>query len=183
MNHCVIMTVYKDVEQINRFIDSAPNNFDFYVHVDKKSTVDICEISNRAKVFSLYRIYWGGIEHLKAFLFLLEEAYSSSIEKYDFYHLVTGQDFFSCTFEEFDKILKKGYSYIEIFKLPRGGWWNGGLDILKYKTLASKLDLRKKRNKVIDYLYRRYQFLFGKSSPLPEYPMAGGSVYCSLWGG
>ena len=37
MKHCILMTVYKDVEQINRIIEFAPENFDFYVHIDKKS--------------------------------------------------------------------------------------------------------------------------------------------------
>ena len=33
MKHCILMTVYKDVEQINRIIEFAPENFDFYVHI------------------------------------------------------------------------------------------------------------------------------------------------------
>ena len=40
MKHCILMTVYKDVEQINRIIEFAPENFDFYVHIDKKSKVN-----------------------------------------------------------------------------------------------------------------------------------------------
>lgn len=59
MNHCVVMTAYKDVEQINRFINLAPENFDFYVHLDKKSSIDKSALSARAKVFSVYNIFWG----------------------------------------------------------------------------------------------------------------------------
>lgn len=54
------MTAYKDVEQINRFINVAPDNFDFYIHLDKKSAVDKSALSPRAKVFSEYNVFWGG---------------------------------------------------------------------------------------------------------------------------
>lgn len=36
MKHCIIMTAYKDVGLINKIIESAPDNFDFYIHLDKK---------------------------------------------------------------------------------------------------------------------------------------------------
>lgn len=71
------MTVYKDVEQINSIIEFAPENFDFYVHIDKKSKLTRSDISKRANVFSEYRIYWGAVEHLKAFLFLMNKAFHS----------------------------------------------------------------------------------------------------------
>lgn len=28
MRHCILMTVYKDIDQINRIINIAPDNFD-----------------------------------------------------------------------------------------------------------------------------------------------------------
>lgn len=64
------MTVYKDIDQINRIINIAPDNFDFYVHIDKKSPLRVGDISKRAKVFSEFKINWGAVEHLKAFLLL-----------------------------------------------------------------------------------------------------------------
>lgn len=43
------MTVYKDIDQINRIINIAPDNFDFYVHIDKKSPLRVGDISKRAR--------------------------------------------------------------------------------------------------------------------------------------
>ena len=72
MNHCVVMTAYKDVEQINRFINLAPKNFDFYVHLDKKSTIDKSALSARAKVFSEYNKFRGGRRAFEGFFISFE---------------------------------------------------------------------------------------------------------------
>lgn len=71
MKHCILMTVYKDVEQINRIIEFAPENFDFYVHIDKKSKLTRSDISKRANVFSEYRIL-GSCRTFKGISFLNE---------------------------------------------------------------------------------------------------------------
>lgn len=178
MNHCVVMTAYKDVEQINRFINLAPKNFDFYVHLDKKSTIDKSALSARAKVFSVYNIFWG-VEHLKAFLFLLKEAYSSGKE-YDFFHLCTGQDFFACPLSSFDSKFREDTCYLDFYMLPKKNWWHGGFYILKYKTLASFCDVRKPMNRIANFGFYLYQWIFIKQRPLPMYKMACGAVYCSL---
>ncbi len=176
------MTAYKDICQINRIIDSAPENFDFYVHVDKKSNLKTEDISSRAHIFSEYRIYWGAVEHLKAFLFLMEKAYTSG-KQYDFYHLITGQDFYACPFDKFDNLLEFGKNYIETWRFPRKNWWHDGYGIIKYKTLASKVDLRKKRYKLANMAYYWWQRLTKTYHSIPNYPMAGGSVYCTISGG
>lgn len=121
------MTAYKDVEQINRFINVAPDNFDFYIHLDKKSAVDKSALSPRAKVFSEYNVFWG-VEHLKAFLFLLEKACSNGKE-YDFYHLCTGQDFFACPLSSLDFKLKKECCYLDFYMLPKK---TGGMEAIIY---------------------------------------------------
>lgn len=176
------MTVYKDIDQINRIINMAPDNFDFYVHIDRKSPIRVGDISKRAKVFSEFKINWGAVEHLKAFLLLIEKAYASG-EKYDFYHLITGQDFYACNFDEFDKLLQIGKNYVSYFSLPRKGWWHGGLDIVRYKSLASKYDLRQRKFKLLDVLYYWWQRLITKGHTLPSYRLYGGLVYCSISGG
>ena len=179
MRHCIVMTAYKDVEQINRFVESAPENFDFYIHIDKKSAIDKAQISKRAKVFCEYKIYWGAVEHLKAFLFLLKQAYESGV-KYDFFHLCTGQDFFACRFTEFDSLLKPDTCYIELIRLPRKGWWHGGYFILKYRTLASLFDVRGIFARCANWLYLSLQRLFMIRRSVPAYAMGCGSVYCTI---
>lgn len=57
MKHCIIMTAYKDVGLINKIIESAPDNFDFYIHLDKKCQITPSDISPRANVFKKYKIF------------------------------------------------------------------------------------------------------------------------------
>lgn len=180
MKHCLIMTVYKDVEMINQIIDETPVSWGIYVHIDTKSSLASSMISNRAVIIKKYRIYWGGVEHLHAFIELMNMALSSG-ENYDYYHLITGQDYYAVSPAQFDTILgDDGMNYLDVFPLPRQGWWGNGLDILKYKTLSSKTDTRKGLTRKWDTLLRITQKVLGLQQSLPLYPIYGGSVYCSL---
>lgn len=179
MKHCILMTAYKDADLINKIIESTPGNFDFYIHLDKKCQIKPSDISSRANVFKEYRIFWGSIEHLKAFLFLLKQAYEAN-KQYDFYHLITGQDYICCPFSCFDDLLKLNTSYLDCFELPLRHWWGGGLHILQFRTLASFDDVRKPYMKVLDKSYQFIQRIFHLTKKLPSYKLYGGSVYCSL---
>lgn len=173
------MTAYKEPKMINKIINSAPDNYDFYVHLDKKCCIEISEIDSRAHTYKIYKIYWGGIEHLKAFLFLLKEAHLAR-KKYDFYHLVTGQDFYAIPFNKVDSLLKADTPYIDCFKLPLKNWWHGGLHILQYRTLSSFFDVRNTYVKCIEKTFEFLQRILHIRRCLPNYSLWGGSVYCSL---
>ena len=179
MKHVILMTVYKDIKLVNQLIDTTPSNFDFFIHIDKKSKISNKDISARAHIYKVYKVYWGGIEHLKSFLFLMKEALKYAT--YDFYHLITGQDFFCIPFDKVDCIFEKKYIYIDSFALPKEKWWGrGGENILQTKTLSSFGDVRKPYIKELNSLIGLVQKLFHLESSLPEYPLYGGSVYCSL---
>lgn len=183
MKHCILMTAYKDVGMINEFISLIPDQWGCYVHLDKKCKIDIGEIASKAKVFKQYRIYWGGVEHLKAFLLLLTKAYNDGCD-YDYYHLVTGQDFFAVSPKQFDEIIgDKRLNYIEFHKCPYAVWdkcWGGGFDMLRYRTLASYCDVRKPIYYILNKTFHVLQKGLSCQRPLPPYPIYGGSVYCSL---
>lgn len=178
MKHCLIMTVYKNVSLINYFISTMPDNFDLYIHVDAKSDIDITEINPRAKIIKKYNIYWGSSKHLLAVLDLLQMAFESN--KYDYYHIITGQDFWASNPSQFDKILSHRNIYMDVFELSRENWWHGGLDILRYKTLSNICDVRHVFPKVINKLYMYVQYIFKLGKSLPSYALYGGSLYCSL---
>ena len=140
MRHCIIMTAYKDVEMINRFISLTPEDWGIYIHIDLKSKIDISDIDPRANVFSLKRVYWGGWEHLYVFWRLLNEARKSGIN-YDYFHLISGQDFYACPPSSFDTILgAEKMSYMGLFQIPNRYWnWEGGYKIFKYSYCADEL--------------------------------------------
>lgn len=186
MKHCILMTAYKDIDMINEFISLIPDDWGCYVHLDKKCTIEPNSINLKANTFKEYEIYWGGVEHLKAFIFLLDKAYSDGRNHYDYYHLVTGQDFFAIQPEDFDTILSDNKkSYLEVHKCPFDKWdkcWGGGFDILRYRTLASYCDIRFGYGRILNKILVKAQKVFHMARPLPSYPIYGGSVYCSLSG-
>ena len=47
MKHCVLMTVYKDYDLINKIISSLPKDWGIFVHIDKKSNIE--DIKNDKK--------------------------------------------------------------------------------------------------------------------------------------
>lgn len=174
------MTAYKDAEMINSIIDETPVSWGVYIHIDAKSSLLSSMINNRAIVIKKYRIYWGGIEHLYAFIELMSMALNSG-ENYDYYHLITGQDYYAIPPLQFDTILGgDGMNYLDIFPLPRQGWWGDGLDILRYRTFSSRTDIRKGIYRKLDSLWRITQKMLGLQRSLPSYSIYGGSVYCSL---
>lgn len=181
MKHCIIMTAYKDLSMINRIISYIPNTWGIYVHLDKKSAINSKDVNPKAHVQKVNKVYWGGVEHLHSFLLLLEMAYTDG-NNYDYFHLTTGQDFFSSSPENFDEILgNEEKSYFEVHPCPREGWWGGGFDIIKYRTLASFCDINKnKANKIVDISINYIQRILHLARPLPPYPLFCGSVYGSL---
>lgn len=179
MRHCLLISVYKDVELINRFISKVPVDWGIYVHIDLKSKIEIQEIDSRAFIYKKYKIYWGSIEHVKAFLFLMEVAVKN---KYDYYHLITGQDYFASNPNDFDDILgNNAMNYLDIFSLPRNGWRGGDFSVAKIKTLASFGDIRYGMIHKIDRLLKLIQErLMNVNIPPAKWNLFGGSVYCSI---
>lgn len=175
------MTAYKDVAMINRFISLTPVDWGIYIHMDRKSNIRISEINSRAKVFSIKKIYWGAWEHLYVFWYLIKMAKNSEL-KFDYYHLVSGQDFYACPISEFDRLLGfDGMSYMGLFSIPNPHWkWEGGYKIFKYRTISSYCDIRKTIPRAINKLYYLLQKITHTEKQLPNYPLYGSSVYCSL---
>lgn len=180
MRHALIITAYKDVEMLNSIIKATPKDYGIFIHIDRKSTIRLSDINNRAKLFSWKKVYWGGWEHLYVIVELLREAIKDS-RNFDYFHIITGQDFYSINPSNFDSIIGNTNSnYLDIFKLPNEEWgWGYGLNIYKYKSIASYCDIRKQPYCFIHRLYLKFQEVFLKKN-MPSFPLYGGSVYCSL---
>ena len=99
------MTAYKvsSVPVINQLISHMPDDWGIYIHIDKKSDIDSFNIDSRAHVCSIYKSYWGSKEHLDAMLAILKEAYDSPAG-YDYFHYISGDDYWCCRPEDFDKV-------------------------------------------------------------------------------
>lgn len=176
LNHCLLMTAYRpeSAPVINQLISHLPDNWGFYIHYDKKSKVSPERIDPRAHFLSKYKVYWGAKEHMDAILDMLREAYDSDAS-YDYFHMITGEDYWTCPPMMFDSVVNPPYSYIRYYALPREGWFNGGYELLQYKQLSSYGDIRKGLFRFLNRVVKWSQILLGIKQPLPDYPL-----YCGL---
>ena len=97
MSQAIIITAYKNFEQLDFLADFFSPCFDVFIHVDKKSEEiskdKIVLLNSKKNVYAIqkYNIKWGGKDHLNAILFLMDKA----LKKGDsFLHVISGEDSF-----------------------------------------------------------------------------------------
>ena len=180
MKHCVLMTAYKDAKTIERIISSLPSDWGVFIHIDKKAKISL-SIPTVAKtnIIKSYNIYWGGFNHVEAFLDLMKLALKDD-NKYEYFHLITGQDYPCFTKELIKTIEEENRINIECFTIPKQTWttWEGGYSFFKYVTVSRYCDIRKGIGRILNKILTLFQKK--KKNYLPDYPIYGGSLYGSL---
>lgn len=96
MKHAFLIIAHNNWWQLNnlvKLLDHKDN--DIYIHIDKKSRgLNVAELVDnvrysQVKVFSQYKVFWGGYSIVQVEMFLLENAYRIG---YDYYHIISGVD-------------------------------------------------------------------------------------------
>lgn len=122
MKHAMIMTIHSNIEMLRMFVDLFDDErYDFYILVDKKSTLSDEEMSKiqakKSKIVFLPRIniFWAGYSQIDAYLGLLSESRKGD---YDYYHFFQGSDFPLKTKDEVDAFFEKnkGKEFINFYK-------------------------------------------------------------------
>ena len=151
MKQAVLITAYRSFDHLIELISFFDDDFYIYIHIDKKNRPQktlintIRSLKNVVFISSKYKIYWGGLNHLKCYLLLSEEA----LKKPDivYFHLISGQDFPIKSLSHFKNIIKEDNlkDYMEFFKLPTPVWknQNGGLDRIEYYNLFDVINAKK----------------------------------------
>lgn len=189
MKQAILITAYTNIDHLNFLTDSLSAEYMYYIHVDKKSNIDQCEIEklsekkNVVLISQKYNVTWGGINHLKAILFLLQNALKDSDIEY--FHLITGHDYPIKSSSEMTSFLEKnrGKEFLEYNKLPYNRWENGGYDRLLYYNVYDCFNGRKGwRNKMIKKLISIQRYLGLKRKYPKDFPqdLYGGSTYWTL---
>lgn len=190
MTHAILITAYKNLEQLEQLVNFfTEDSFRIYIHLDKKGTYDL-DVCQRLKekpqvrlIAQKYKVNWGGVNHLKAYLFLAIEALKEASSSY--FHLITGQDLPVVSKETFLRFFKEqpegiDRDYIRFKPLPNLDWHYGGMDRLKYFHLYDVLDA-KKHKRLIRKLVRLQRKLGLDRPQIGEFPeLYGGSTYWSL---
>lgn len=185
MKQAILITTYKDFEQLIELINEFDDTFNIYIHIDKKSEVSLKNykklknINNVKYLGNDFKVNWGGVNHLKAYLRLSEIALSD--KENSFFHLITGQDYPIKNSDYFKSITKKTKcNYLEHFKIPSERWSGGGIDRLENFNLYDTFNAKKSLKWI--NLIIRFQKKTNYKRPISKYlgELHGGSTYWSL---
>ncbi len=188
MQQAILITAYTNIEHLFDVICSFNANYNIYIHIDKKSKVrdkDISRLLSKGNVFlsCKYNVNWGGINHLKAILLLLQEAFKN--EENEYFHLITGHDFPIKSSSEIEAFLHNNNrkNFIEYSKYPIKEWEYGGYNRILYYNLYDCVNARKGWQKAFVRNVLKFQRLFKIKRNFPKnFPkdIYGGSTYWSL---
>jgi hypothetical protein len=182
----LLITAYKNPDHLLELIGHMDKDFYFFIHIDKKSKIeeaDIIKLKNSQNVILLsrkFKINWGGLNHLKAILLLVEAALKTDVSRM---HLISGHDFpikTSVAMKAFN-IQHYEKEFIEAFELPTPGWSNGGLERLLYYHFYDQFNAKSSQVRIIRFLInfqKKMQLKRPLKISLPK--LYGGSTWWSL---
>ena len=185
MKQAILITTYKDFEQLIELINEFDETFSIYVHIDKKSKIspktyqELTKIKNVKYVGRDYKVNWGGLNHLKSYLRLSEIALKDKDNL--FFHLITGQDYPIKNNDYFTYVTKNiKCNYLEYFKMPANNWKEGGMDRLEHYNFYDFFNAKKSLKWI--YGIKRLQKIINFKRPINDYlgQLYGGSSYWSL---
>lgn len=185
MKQAILITAYTQLEFLKEIIGFFDEDFDFYIHIDKKTKIGDLTFLDKpnVKVYSKYRIQWGSEAHLRAIVFLLKEACKAG--DYSYYHLITGSDYPIKPLADFKSYFgaENKNNYMEWYELPRASWvMEGGVERVKYYWIGNAwFDIRGKAGKYVYKLLKVQRKLGVKRKFVKLFPkMYGGGGYWSL---
>lgn len=188
MQHAILITAYKNFDQLAGLIDAFDASFRCYIHIDKKCTFTsqefdlLSEKENVDFIVRHFNVYWGGSNHLYAILQLLNEAYKDPSNHY--FHLITGQDYPIKRLKDIDSFFQKneGKEFLEYNKMPYDKWEHGGLERLEYHNYCDHFNRKSAWGKFWIRILLEFQKTFRIKRKFYEgFPaLYGGSTYWSL---
>lgn len=189
MHQAILITAYKNYHHLDEIIKFFNDDFELYIHIDKKSNItkdELKQLKNYRQVKFLsqkYKVNWGGFNHLKAILYLIEKALKNPQNFY--FHLISGHDFPIKRLSEFKVYFDENRSleFINHFNVPHSGWGNtGGIERIEYFNLYDIFNAKiPKQNGLIRRfiaIQKRINFKRSISSKIPK--LYGGSTWWSL---
>ena len=186
MTQALLITAYKNFNQLIELADYFDKGFEIYIHIDNKQTISseylqkLHSFSQVKLVSFKHKVNYAGRNHLKSILHLSEEALKNKNNYY--FHVISGQDFpvqpLSYYFEFAQK--NKETNFLEYFEMPNPQWENGGMDRLELFSFYDLLDA-KKQLRIIHKLNRiQKKTGFKRKLNINNQQLFGGSTWWSL---
>ena len=188
MLQAILITAYKDLQHLKKIIDFFDNDFEIYIHFDQKVNVTNESLqktlnANNIKLISRkYQVNWGGFNHLRAILHLLEEALKNPTIKY--FHTISGQDYPIKNINNFKSYFfeNKDVSFLDYQPVKALGWQNNGLNRLELYNLFDFFNFKDSLHRKILHYSLKIQIKLNRKRklPFPLEQLYGGSTWWSL---
>lgn len=187
MKQGILITAYSDFENIIDLLNFFDDDFYFFVHIDKKSTIsDYLKVQiisdNKVKLLSQdFSVNWAGINHLHAILLLCKEAIK--YPELEYFHLISGSDYPIKSLSYIKDFFKKNRSnnYIHSEPLPLKIWKHGGIDRVEYFHLYDYINAKGPYGFLIHNIVRMQKLLLFRRKYQDQLPkLYGGIVWWSL---
>ncbi|MCG9793898.1 beta-1,6-N-acetylglucosaminyltransferase [Flavobacterium algicola] len=185
----ILITAYKNYEQLEVLINQFDSGFEIFIHIDKKSALSdkqrnhLIGLNNVALVAQKYTVNWGGFNHVKCILYLCQMAIKNPETSH--FHLISGADFPIKSTKDFRMFFQDNKTaFIDCFAIPFSGWSkeNGGLDRLEYYSPYDSLNSRKiwqkKLLKKVIHWQKKYNIKRSWPAQMPK--LYAGSTWWSL---
>lgn len=169
MKHAFLIMAHHQEKVLKALLHALDNDrVDIFIHIDKKSTLDVDELKKCVHKSGLYftervAISWGGYSVVYAEYLLIREATKKGV--YDYYHLLSGQDYLLQPINEIlDKFGNKSDNYI-CFKDEV----EEQLDRLKYfYFFQDRIGKTNGMERVLQSILKKIQKWIGFSRKLPK---------------
>lgn len=188
MKHAVLLLWHKDTEQLKELLGFFDTDFTFYIHADKKcglshmELLSIQEAHPNVRIWSRYKVYWGGIGILEAELFLLGRIVEDG--GYDYVHFMSGQDFPIKPLEDIKGHFKdyRGWEFVEYMPLPDARWEKGTWRRFELFRLNDYMDYHSPKGYRRINRFNEWQLRLGVKRRIPDqFPrLYGGSNWMSV---
>lgn len=133
MNIAILILAHRNLIQLNALINKLDNNYNIYIHIDRKSNIKPEEIhpSSRHIITKHYPVYWGSYNQILATYHLMKTA---CMDNNDYYLLISGQDFPIKSNSHIINFIEinQDKDFIEYERLPKKDWHDGGLERVLY---------------------------------------------------
>lgn len=140
MKQAILITAYKNLHSLQRLVSCFDNDFDFYIHIDKKCNEKVPSFSgSNVHVISKYRVQWGSEKHFWAMMALIKLSCQNG--PYAYYHTITASDYPIKTLQEFKSFFSASNDriYLDFHRLPWERWTaEGGLERVKYYWIGNQ---------------------------------------------
>lgn len=164
MQACII-TAYHNFSHLNTLIELLSQKFEVYVHIDKKadeSYKQIIKVNNHVHIYSKFCINWGGSEHLKAIVWLMNEALSN--EDISYFHIISGDDWPVRNLEEIYNHYE-GSNEIALLSTKMSNmtaeWYKTCAKWQKYYSFLDIFNYKDLKQKIMIKLFVKFQQLIG----------------------